>query len=82
MENLELLKLLNSKLHSIQDLIHTIKDLVQETIVNEYTTRVFKLDGDIYMKIGMYEDSYGEDIVSSIEFVKPKQVSIIEFEKL
>lgn len=46
---------------------------------------VYKIisEKDMYIKITYVTDSYGEnDIVSSIQFVKPKKVTITEFQTL
>ena len=44
---------------------------------------IYKLDDDIYVRLEIYEDSYGDnEAVVGIQFIKPKVVTVTEFETL
>jgi len=43
-------------------------------------TEVYKIDEDVYVKLTIYEDSYGEnEYVTGIEFVQPTEVKVTNF---
>ena len=57
-----------------------------ETHKEEYSSswyEVYHIEDDIYVKIHLYEDSYGNDeAITGLEFVTPTKVTVTNFEPI
>ena len=86
MSALELIEVLNKKFKSVRNFAYNEATVSESANDNEYeetykTNKVCRLSEELYVKIELTSDSYGDnEQITSIQFVKPKVVTVTQFE--
>lgn len=75
-------KLINEKLKDISTLRRG--KCVEKSSKDEYGSsshyEIYQIEGDLYVKLSFYSDSYGEEeTITSIAFVSPQKVQVTNF---
>ena len=88
MSALELIEVLNKKFNSVRNFAYNEAINLEEDKKSEWDEsyveyKVCKLSEELYVKIQLTSDSYGDNTqITSIQFVKPKVVTVTQFEPL
>lgn len=82
------LKIINTLISDLSSLYNNPKLKYVEKIGDQeeydYYSEIYQIldQENLYLKVTIYVDSYGEDRITGVEFVQSKQVDELEYKKI